>query len=237
MLIGVRQLLNRVRGGRERADELARLLSRMAEEPSFPELSPEMRETAGELRRLREELSRALSGVVSCGSCAAGYPLPYGRFDGGHCCGGRTEVLFTADELAALKASGTSPARLRPPSSELAGCVFRGDTGCSLEPSDRPNLCVRYTCRGLEAELDQRGERRRIVALQEQLGAAYEKWVSLRAEAAARKELEEWFRFGSRADAPGDGSRSPSSGSARPSEESRRRPDRETVRTAGRADR
>lgn len=116
----------------------------------------------------------------SCSSCAVGYPEPFGHWDGGHCCGGNSENLFTNDELAALKLAGTTAGKLSPPHSDLAGCVFRGPTGCSLSVDDRPNICVRYLCRTLERELLARGDKPEIVALAQELKETFEEFVKLR---------------------------------------------------------
>jgi hypothetical protein len=166
MLIAAWQLVDRMRHPRTRADELAALRRRFAE-AGRDEPSPGEVEAARRLRELRAELSAALSGVTSCAGCARRHPLPHGRWDGGHCCGCRTTDVFTDDEIAALRLAGTTLARLSPPRSDHAGCVFRGPTGCSLDVADRPNICVRYICRELDAELAARGDRagiRRIAA-------------------------------------------------------------------------
>ena len=57
---------------------------------------------------------------------------------------------------------------LAPPDDDHAGCAFRGATGCSLEPEQRPNICVRYVCLELRAELIEKPEWRRV----SELGAA-----------------------------------------------------------------
>lgn len=101
--------------------------------------------------------------------------MPHGRWSGGHCCGGRTEEIFTDAELSALRLSGTTPARLTlPPPSDHAGCAFRGPERCSLEPEDRPVICAAYICRDLEAELRGRGVFGPIKALRAELRAAFE---------------------------------------------------------------
>lgn len=153
MLISVRQLLDRARHPRSRADDLARLRARFAAQPSAREAGPEARAQGEALRRLRRLLSDALAGVRACAGCARGHPEPAGRWDGGHCCGGDTFRVFTQDEVAALKLGGTRLSDLRPPRGEQAGCAFRGDTGCSLDPEHRPNICVRYVCMELRTEL------------------------------------------------------------------------------------
>ena len=166
MLVPLERLLDRVRHPRSRADELAALRARLRALPAPESAAPERRALALELRRLRLELSEALVGVGSCAGCAEGHPLPFGRWDGGHCCGGTTSAIFSDDELAALQLAGTTADRLVPPAdSDHAGCAFRGPRGCSLSPVDRPTLCVRFICQELDRELAARGDRARIRAL------------------------------------------------------------------------
>ncbi len=181
MLIAAQYLVDRLRHPRSRADDVVLLRRRFAAEPAPSRVSAEERELALELRRLREALSAALEGVASCSGCARGHPLPHGRWRGGHCCGTRTELVFTDDEVAALRAAGTTPLALSPPGGDHAGCAFRGPLGCSLPPGDRPSICVRYICRELEQELDERGDRREIKALAASLGKAFERFRRLRA--------------------------------------------------------
>ncbi len=157
MLLAARHLIDRLRQPRSRADEVLAVRRRLAAQPGPSEATEAQLALATELRRLREELSSALADVSSCSRCARGHTLPHGRWNGGQCCGGSTEEIFTDDELAALRLSGTTPARLQPPRGDHAGCAFRGPEGCSLAVSDRPNLCVRYLCRELEGELRERG--------------------------------------------------------------------------------
>ncbi len=184
MLIAAQHLVDRLRQPRRRADDLRDVRRRLAVLPGADEAGAEQLALALELRSLRERLIVALGAVDACSSCAAGHPLPFGRWAGGHCCGGRTATLFTDDELAALKLAGTTPARLRAPEADVAGCAFRGPTGCSLGPRDRPNLCTRYLCRDLEREIKQRGDLAPIAGLQEQIRVRFERFVALREEAA-----------------------------------------------------
>lgn len=193
MLLRARDLVRRLRG--ERAAELRELSRRWAALPSATQADAEDVALAEELARLRERLAEALGSVESCSDCARGHPLPFGRWAGGHCCGGRTDALFTDDELAALKLGGTRLASLRPPRSELAGCVFRASDGCSLMPRDRPSLCVRYTCRELEGELTERGDRARISELQAEIARVFTAFVARRRRAEAERELAELTRL------------------------------------------
>jgi len=148
--------------------------------PPPEDATPEQRSAASELRGLRARLSAELAEVRSCGGCARGHPLPNGRWDGGHCCGGKTAEIFSDDELWALHLGGTMPEDLRAPSSDHAGCAFRGPTGCSLPPVDRPTLCVRYVCRELERELAARGDGARIRFLAGELGRIFRGLTALR---------------------------------------------------------
>lgn len=177
MLIPVQRLVDGLRHPRSRADEAAALRRRLAAAPGAGAASAEAVEAALAIRRLKVELAAAFGAPSSCGGCARGHPLPHGRWSGGHCCGGRTEELFTDAELSALRLSGTTPARLTlPPPSDHAGCAFRGPEGCSLEPGDRPALCAAYVCRDLEAELRERGAFGPIKALRAELRAAVERF-------------------------------------------------------------
>ena len=142
---------------------------------------------ARELHRLRGELMEALGDVQACAGCARGRSLPHGRWSGGHCCGGRTEDLFTDDELAALRLTGTTVTRLTPPRSDHAGCAFRGPDGCSLEVADRPNLCVRFLCRELEGELSRRGDLADVKKIARDLGDAFARFSRARARAPAEE--------------------------------------------------
>lgn len=191
MLITAQHLLDRLRYPRSRADEVASLRRRLAGAPGPDEVSAEEIALAEEMRRLREELSLALAGVISCGGCAHGHPLPHGRWRGGHCCGTRTALVYTDDEVAALRLSGTTPGRLIPPRGDHAGCAFRGSEGCSLEVADRPNLCVRFVCMELEGELRERGDLRAIKALGAALARAFERFRALRGERIGA-EVEPW---------------------------------------------
>jgi hypothetical protein len=89
-------------------------------------------------------------------------------------------VLFTPDEITALAIAGTPAPSMRAPTSDHAGCAFRGPEGCTLDPRDRPNLCVRYVCRKLEAELRARGDWAAIRALGNRLGAAFARFERIR---------------------------------------------------------
>ncbi len=188
VLISARHLVDRLRQPRARADQLRALRERLECARRVGATSDGERVLGEELRRLRERLDAALGAVRSCSACAAGHPEPFGHWPGGHCCGGRTEEIFTDDELAALAHAGTTPGRLTPPRAELAGCIFRGPSGCSLAVRDRPNLCVRFLCRELEAELRERGDRREISALQAELGRGFARLAGLRAEAVEAAE-------------------------------------------------
>jgi hypothetical protein len=135
------------------------------------------RALARELRELRPRVLEAFAGVRACSGCGRGRPLPHGKWNGGFCCGGATAGVFDDDEVAALALAGTRPGDLRPPPGEHAGCAFRGPGGCSLEPVDRPNLCVRFACRELEAALKASGDWERVRALTRQLEQAFARFA------------------------------------------------------------
>jgi hypothetical protein len=188
-LVPLRRLLNRLRHGAERAEELAELRDRYEKEPSAAEADPEDIALAKRLKSLRERLSDEFSRTTihACTSCAKGHPLPYGRWPGGHCCGSRTDALFTNDELLAMKLANLGLDALVPPRAEHSGCAFRGPGGCSLEPSHRPNLCVAYTCRDLEHELRKQVDTAELLRLQAELRSTFARFT---ARQRTRREAE-----------------------------------------------
>jgi hypothetical protein len=190
VLISLRHLVLRLRHPRSRADELATLAARFAVQPSAREASDEERAVARRMRVLRRELSDAIGAVSACSRCARGHPLPNGRWDGGHCCGGGTFRVFTPDEVASLKIAGTRVNDLDPPQGDHAGCVFRGPEGCSLEPEDRPSICVRYVCPELREELRTSEDElrwRRVGELARELQRCIDRFAALRQ--AARDDV------------------------------------------------
>ncbi len=189
MLASIAYLLDLLIHDRARADELQDLRKRLAAAPPPGRVSHQEALLALELRELRGEILRALGEVQVCRGCARGHPLPHGRWDGGHCCGGRTAHLFTDDEVASLRAGGTRAWHLRGPHSEHAGCSFRGPRGCSLRPADRPNLCVRYTCPELREELRARGDLAQIDRMCDRLLVTFTRFT----QARARRRDDEVF--------------------------------------------
>jgi hypothetical protein len=178
MVISVRQLVDRLRHPRSRAADLAALRARFAAQPSRWEASEAAIASARRLRELRAELARAFGALEACSGCARGRPEPHGHWDGGHCCGTETLNVFTADEVAALKLGGGRVGR--PPSGDHAGCAFRGERGCSLEPADRPSICVRYVCLELRAELRERPEWKRVSELCAELRDEQARFAAMR---------------------------------------------------------
>lgn len=175
------RLVLRARHVRSRADQLLDVHARLrAARRDCPATASDEHRLAREVRERKEQVSAALAGVSACGSCATGKPAPRGVFPGGDCCTGVTGELFSDDELAALAAGGTTQRDLRAPRTEHAGCAFRGDTGCSLAPGDRPERCVTYTCGTLRRELHARGELAEIEALIGELHAAMQRFLDLR---------------------------------------------------------
>jgi hypothetical protein len=132
---------------------------------------------ARELRELKPQVLAAFEGAKACGGCASGRSLPHGRWDGGFCCGGRTEGVFDVQETAALALGGTRPRDLLGPDGDHAGCAFRGPEGCSLDARDRPSLCVRFVCRELESELRESGEWTRVRELTKRLETTFARFV------------------------------------------------------------
>lgn len=177
MLISPRQLLDRLRHPRSRADDLAALRARFGAQPSQREAGEAAITSARRLRVLRREMSDALGDVVACHGCARGHPLPAGRWQGGHCCSGQTLGIWSQEECASLKLAGTDAARLAPPPGDHAGCAFRGERGCSLEPEDRPTLCLRYVCSTLTGELRARSDGAAIGRLAAELDREQRRFV------------------------------------------------------------
>jgi hypothetical protein len=60
-----------------------------------------------------------------------------------------------------------------------------------LDTAHRPNLCVRYTCRELQSELDQRGDGPAIAQLQRLLQATFERFVATRRERLEAEQFDE----------------------------------------------
>jgi hypothetical protein len=180
--------LRRLREGLCALFEDVRACGRCAEPPrrAFPVRSG--RVVAGEVvRRARPHVRLPVLRQTQAGSRdrnGAGWP-------GGHCCSGPTRNLFTDEELAALRLSGTTPGVLRLPRGAHSGCAFRGPLGCSLEAAHRPSLCVRYTCRDLEAELGRGSSRSAVRDLQRQLAAAFDRFVQARHGRLERETLAE----------------------------------------------
>lgn len=153
---------------RSRKDELVTLRARFRAQPSARQAGPEAVASAARLRELRGAMSAAFADVEACSGCAKGRPEPHGHWRGGACCGARTLDLFSRTEVASLALAGISAGDLEPPRGDHAGCAFRGEAGCSLAPEERPNVCVRYVCLELRAEVRDKPEWRRI----SELGAA-----------------------------------------------------------------
>ena len=167
---------------RSRAAELGALKRRMRAERATSE-----RDEALQIRSLKVRLAAATGAVSSCGSCATGKPWPGGAYDGGHCCSGQTEELFTAEDVAALAQAGTRPRDLVAPRGEHPGCAFRGPAGCTLSAEHRPVICVRFLCDDLRGELHRRGRLDEVEALAAELEHAL---AGFAAALAARRERE-----------------------------------------------
>ncbi|MGE5787081.1 MAG: hypothetical protein ACM3ZE_20980, partial [Myxococcales bacterium] len=105
---------------------------------------------------------------------------------------GSTAWLFTNDELVALRLSGTKRRHLSARCTPTMGCAFRSRAGCTLPPRHRPNICVRYTCRELEAELAARGDRARIAALQAKLRGTFDEFCQELQLAYRKQEETAW---------------------------------------------
>jgi hypothetical protein len=180
-LLPLEHLLRRRRlEPRSRADDLTRLRARFSAQPSARHAGDELVASAARLRALRREMAEAYGSVDACSSCAKGGPEPHGHWHGGWCCGGHTLDLFSEAEVASLKLAGVSAGDLEPPRGDHAGCAFRGATSCSLRPEQRPNICVRYICLELRAELIEKPEWRRVSKLGAALRDEFARFEALR---------------------------------------------------------
>lgn len=199
-VVAARYLLDRLTGPRARADQLVALRRRWVSQKKAEKPSPAGERLARQLRELRERLATQLGHVEVCARCGD----PASRvWRGGQCCSARTQELFSDSELAALRLSGTTPGRLRPPRGPHAGCAFRGPTGCSLAAAHRPCVCVGYVCRELWVELRRRGDAAAVARLQDELQRVFQRFVAEREstrQAALFHELETGLHAWSRRD-------------------------------------
>jgi hypothetical protein len=109
MLIAAHHLVDRLRHPRSRADEVLAVRRRLVAQPTPSEASDEELALALDLRRLREQLTKALAGVSACGTCARGHSLPHGRWNGGQCCGGHTDGVVPERRSEASSSSVKTP--------------------------------------------------------------------------------------------------------------------------------
>jgi hypothetical protein len=184
VLFPVRDLVRRWRVPPSRTSEIREVRQRIARAGDLEE-SVEVVALAGELRALRPQVLAAFDAVRSCSGCGRGRSEPHGHWNGGFCCGGKASGVFDDDEVAALALAGTKPRDLHGPAGDHAGCAFRGPHGCSLDARDRPNVCVRFVCRELEAELRADGRWDRVRALTRQLDETFRRFVQARRAQAA----------------------------------------------------
>ncbi len=183
MLIFLQYIYDCLIESRPRANSLREVRRRLSSMESPREVTAKESASALRQRALREELSARIGGVVACTRCVR----PRSRdWPGGDCCSGPTEELFDDEELASLKLAGATPRHFRTPKlsrahrATHAGCLFRGPTGCSLPPSRRPTLCIRYTCFALQRELAQRVDGDEINRLQAELGKEFAGFIEQR---------------------------------------------------------
>ncbi|TNE49668.1 MAG: hypothetical protein EP343_10835 [Deltaproteobacteria bacterium] len=188
-LLTIRYGWDRLFHPKSRADELWSLRQRYWDEASTRQLSKEATDLAISMRDLRKRIVESYGEVYACSSCAKGCVLPHGQWEGGFCCSGNTEDIFSSLEIAALKASGTRLSHLQPPDAVHAGCAFRGPMGCSLQPEHRPNLCVHYVCHDLARELAHNKQFEAIEGLGAELTEQMLAFKQLRSK---RLEEEEW---------------------------------------------
>ncbi len=179
-------IFDRLKGPRERAEALFAVRRRVASQDGPRSAGREAVQSAFRLKALREALGSRFGPASACGSCTRPPSL---EWPGGHCCSGNTEDLFTEDEAAALKLSGTKPRHLRSPHRTQNGCLFRGPKGCSLLPRHRPSLCIRYNCFDLQREIDMREDADEVNRLLEDLRQEAEHFVKLKNERDEARRL------------------------------------------------
>jgi hypothetical protein len=186
LLVPVERLTTRLRRRATRRGQVRDVRDRLAH--AAPESAPaDERAQARRLLDLKLAMAAAAGAVSSCARCADGQPWPRGAYVGGDCCSGVTAHLFSDAEVAALAQTGTRPRDLRAPGDAPAGCAFRGATGCSLAVADRPSVCVRYACAGLQRELHRLGRLDDVERLARELGEAL---AAFTATNAARRDRE-----------------------------------------------
>jgi hypothetical protein len=188
VLLPLDGLVRRWRRPRSRALEIGALRERLAA-AAREDGDAEAIALARELRELKPQVLRAFGGATACTGCARGRSEPHGHWSGGFCCGGRTDGVFDDEEVAALALGGTRPGDLQGPAGDHAGCAFRGPGGCSLEPRDRPALCVRFACRELETELRGRGEWPAVRAMTRRLEETFRRFVAARSRSTGSSGL------------------------------------------------
>lgn len=150
-------------------------------------MSTEARALGERIVELKRELASAFETTRACHGCARGEPLPKGRWDGGRCCGTKTEVVFTQQEVRALVAAGLETPTNVPPGVEVAGCVFRGERGCTLEPGERPTVCLVYACAELKTDLRGSVAEARIQALRFELAETFDAFLEATGEPPERR--------------------------------------------------
>lgn len=180
MLILVQHLIGG-RYERARVSELGRLLARWEAQPGPFLADPSVRAVAERLVHLKRELAAAIGEVRSCSGCARGCAMPSGWAEGGRCCGTATLDVFTQEEVRALKLAGvTPPSEPASDGSEHAGCLFRGERGCSLPIEGRPARCVEYICHDLRIELEPTERFARIQSLRRELTETFARFQEMR---------------------------------------------------------
>ena len=124
---------------------------------------------ARSLDGLRARIAELTGAPSACQSCNTRQPGTDPRFRGGFCCGGGTAGVLNEGELVTLRLRG---ARLfdAPTTSVHDGCIYRTvERGCTLDPVDRPAVCLAYACTELRVELRARGVMQELAALGDEL--------------------------------------------------------------------
>ncbi len=175
---------------RGRRFEVKTLRQRLLAQARRSRVTAQEAQAADELYHLRLELFKQFGNPRVCATCPRGVPgTPIA--EGGYCCGGRTEDLFSDEELASLRLTGTRPRHLHVPQTPFSGCLFCGPSGCVLAPQHRPNICLRFFCQDLLHELHAHKQLSAVEALGERMDQTFVEFCRWR-----QKRLDDELLFG-----------------------------------------
>lgn len=134
-----------------------------------PDQLATLRAQAAALEPLRRAIAEKTGTPSACRTCATRQPSPHPAFPGGFCCGGGTERVHSRVELVPLRLR-QRPLLDAPLTTLHHGCIFRTpERGCTLDPVERPAVCLAYICTELRAELGPQGRLAELEVLAEAL--------------------------------------------------------------------